>query len=198
MADLPKTAGDAGPEPGVGEVSAGRRRLLRAGASVPPVVMTVISRPVMALGCDSPSGFTSINVSHPGPGTCTGKSPTSWTSNKANWPAPYNAGPTADPTFKSIFGANVPSGTSFDPNNKLSQVMSHPTAAPWGLAQYIIAAYFNASTAAYGTSTLLSQLTVVNIWSDYSKSANGTYSPRSGASWNYLEICEYLKTTMPN
>jgi hypothetical protein len=195
MNDSPRAPGKVGEPPNTGAVrSPGRRHLLRAGIATAPVVMTVASRPVLAIGCDSPSGFTSLSQSHPGPGTCTGKGPISWTSNKANWPSPYNTGPDADPKFKVLFGNKVPSGSSFNPNDNLSIVMSHDTTAPWGLAQYIIAAYFNAWSGAYGTSTLLSTTTVINIWSDYSK--NGTYSPRAGATWAYEEIVAYLKSTM--
>jgi hypothetical protein len=195
MADAPRNPGKAGEPPSNGAVrSPGRRRLLQAGVSAAPIVMTVASRPVLAVGCDSPSGFTSLSQSHPGPGTCTGKGPISWTSHKANWPPPYNSGPDADPKFKVLFGSAVTGVPSFDPNKKLSDVMAHDTTGPWGLAQYIIAAYFNAFSGAYGTSTLLSTATVINIWSDYSKT--GTYSPRAGATWSNLEIVAYLRSTM--
>jgi len=197
MTDSPRNPGKAGEPPNTRAVpSPGRRRLLQAGIASAPVVMTVASRPVLAAGCDSPSGFTSLSQSHPGPGTCTGKGPISWTSNKDNWPPPYNSGPDADPKFSVLFGSAVTGVPSFNPDKKLSYVMAQPTTAPWGLAQYIIAAYFNALSGAYGTSTLLSTTTVINIWSDYSKSGDGTYSPRAGATWSYLEIVAYLKSTM--
>jgi hypothetical protein len=195
MADAPRNPGKAGEPPGNGAVrSPGRRRLLQAGVSAAPIVMTVASRPVLAAGCDSPSGFTSLNQSHPGPGTCTGKGPVAWkTAGKDNWPAPLNA----DPKFKDVqgFGSTAPSGSSFDPNKKLSQVLANTdNTAAWVLARYIIAAYLNALSGAYGTSTLLSTATVANIWSEYSN--NLSYSPRAGATWNYLEIVAYLKSTM--
>jgi hypothetical protein len=188
MADSPKDTGN-----GRALHSPGRRRLLQAGASAAPIVMTVASRPVLAaVQCDSPSGFTSLNVSHPGPGTCLGRSPISWTDKKDNWPVAY----TSDPRFQTLFGPSGSFGTAIAANKKLSDVMKHSSDAPWDLAKHIIAAFFNAATPALGTATLLSQATVKHMWIEYS--TNGTYSPRAGATWNYNEIIAYLKTTMPD
>ena len=90
MIDSPKMPGETGKQPDAGAVpSSGRRRLLQAGISAAPVVMTVVSRPVLAVQCDSPSGFTSLSPSHPGPGMCGGHTPSMWLGDTANWPPNY-------------------------------------------------------------------------------------------------------------
>ena len=74
MTDSPKDPGMAG-EPPKSRVlsSAGRRRLLQAGISAAPVIMTVASRPVLATtNCRTPSGFVSGNVSNSTGVTCLG------------------------------------------------------------------------------------------------------------------------------
>lgn len=185
MTDSPGNPGNAGEPPNGGAVrSPGRRRLLQAGASAAPVIMTVVSRPVLAVQCDSPSGFTSLNVSHPGPGMCSGQSP-----------ATVASGLTSGQQ-NTVFSGMFPTDNAFGSavvGKTIKQVMDHASGAPWDLAQQIVAAYFNVGAGRIPAS-LLSQNTVKAIWYDYSK--NGNFSPRTGASWTYMEIVAYLKTTI--
>src|SRR5436305_15283225 len=60
-----------------------RRRLLPGGLGVAPVLMTLVSRPVLAVTsagqCTTPSGFVSANASTAGHGViCTGHTPAFW------------------------------------------------------------------------------------------------------------------------
>jgi hypothetical protein len=195
MTDSPKMPDGTGQRPDAVVVpSSGRRRMLKAGISATPVVMTVISRPVLAVGCDSPSGFTSLSQSHPGPGTCSGHAPTYWSDQThwGEWP------PTFTPA--TLFVARFPTGgpwLSAMASDTLGYVIDStmsPSGIPYGLARLIIAAYFNAGVPILGTSTLLSQVTVQHIWLEWS--TTGSFSPRTGASWKYDEIVAYLPTTM--
>jgi hypothetical protein len=193
MTDSPKMPDGAGQRPdAVAVPSAGRRRLLQAGISAAPVVMTVASRPVLALGCDSPSGFTSLSQSHPGPGTCTGHTPIYWREHPLEWPSGFTTGtlfvskfPTGGPWLSSMASDTL--GFVIDSAQSGSNI-------PYELARLIIAAYFNAGVPILGTSTLLSQITVQHIWLEWS--TTGSFSPRTGASWKYDEIVAYLPTTM--
>jgi hypothetical protein len=187
MTDSPGNPDKAGAPRNDGTVrNAGRRHLLRAGMATAPVVMTVASRPVLALVCDSPSGFTSLNVSHPGHDVCTGIGPAGVLAEMdQNDKVKKFASifPTATDGFGSVLsGVHV----------KLEDVIGHSSEAPWGLAQEIIAAYFNVANGRIPAS-ILTHPAIMHIWHDYD--LTGGYSPRAGAQWSYNEILAYLKTT---
>src|SRR6266446_8785038 len=77
-----------------GDLKASRRRLLQGGLAAAPVLMTLVSRPVLARQCTSPSGFVSGNASTPGRGVdCTGHTPEYWANpiHFSGWPSPYKA-----------------------------------------------------------------------------------------------------------
>ena len=184
MTDSPGNSGKGAPPPGEGAVrSPGRRRLLQAGASA-PVIMTVVSRPVLAVQCDSPSGFTSLNVSHPGPATCTGASP-----------ATVLAGLTSsqiNEKFDKLFPTDSTFGSALV-GEKIGDVLAPTTTVlPWLLGQQIVTAYYNVAAGRI-PSSVLTQAQIKAIWFDYSK--NGNFSPRIGATWNYNEIVAYLQST---
>src|ERR1700674_5960571 len=63
-----------------------RRRFLQGGLAAAPVLMTLVSRPVLALQCTTPSGFISGNASTPGGQVaCTGHGPDWWLHNISAW-----------------------------------------------------------------------------------------------------------------
>ncbi|TFH07790.1 MAG: hypothetical protein E4H07_08635, partial [Nitrosomonadales bacterium] len=64
-----------------------RRRFTKSGLAASGVILTLASRPVLAnLGCKSPSGFVSGNVSAQGtPLACTGETPDYWGAHPADW-----------------------------------------------------------------------------------------------------------------
>src|SRR6266705_5594656 len=87
----PKSSSDSPPRNSVAPV-AGRRRLLRGGLAAAPVLLTLVSRPVLAQQCTTPSGYVSLNASTAGRGVaCSGHLPSYWANplNFGQWPSGY-------------------------------------------------------------------------------------------------------------
>lgn len=206
MTDSPKLPGVAGePDRVVNVRSAGRRRLLQAGISAAPVVMTIVSRPVLANNdvpqqCFSPSGFTSLNQSgQGGGGTCSGRTPGFWKQSQhfGWWPAGYY--PVAVPghpatTFCAVFpSCSVYSGKT------LLEVLSTGGGPPNDVGRHIVAALLNTLTGLVPP-IVLSVPMILEIWRQYIDTGGGTtghYSTSSGGSWYHTQIVAYLQTTMP-
>src|SRR5438552_17349326 len=91
MLDPTDTPSNAEPQPSAGgDLKASRRRLLQGGLAAAPVLMTLVSRPVLASStCTTPSGFVSINASHPGAPVCDGNGPTYWYNVQSTWPSSH-------------------------------------------------------------------------------------------------------------
>jgi len=184
MTDSPGNRDKAGTPNGGAVRSPGRRRLLQAGASAAPVIMTVVSRPVLAVHCDSPSGFTSLNVSHPGPGNCIGASPATVLGELTDTQK--------NRKFEKVFPTDNTFGSALV-GQKIQEVLAPATTVvPWGLGQQIVTAYYNVAAGRIPNS-VLTQAQVKAIWFDYSK--NGNFSPRIGATWSYNEIVAYMQST---
>src|SRR5882672_11343171 len=69
-----------------------RRRLLQGGLAAGPVLMTVLSRPVLGQVACTPSAATSINLRTSLTHNCfipSGLSPEQWKAKVPNWPSPY-------------------------------------------------------------------------------------------------------------
>jgi hypothetical protein len=183
---------------------AGRRRVLQSGLAAAPVLMTLVSRPVLGQGnCTSPSSFFSANASNAGSeATCSGHTPEYW----AN-PANFSQWPTG-------FKAQNPQGTRFGPpqgvfNNSpyngnpflldaLTGNVAPSNAMTDAVAKYVSAAVLNS---AKGLTPVLSVQQIKDIWAEYGITgygAGGYYSPTAGAKWFWNEIVAYLKTTMPS
>ena len=179
------------PSPAGGDPKASRRRLLQGGLAAAPVLMTLISRPVLAQGtglCQTPSGFVSGNASTAGRGVaCLGHSPQYWISVSA---PPHHEWPPGHPPpkqFDSVFAHN----SHCYPGQKLLDVLELQGGAPDDVARLIVAALLNA---AGGLTPVLSENAVKSIWSEYL--ATGSFSPSSGAYWSHDDIITYLLTTM--
>lgn len=84
-------------------VAPSRRRLLHGGLAAGPVLMTLVSRPVLGtVACVTPSAFVSGNASAAlGAPVCLGLSPDQWVDNP-NWPPPY----TPDTPFCDALGTS--------------------------------------------------------------------------------------------
>ena len=175
--------------------SAGRRRLLQSGLAAAPVLMTLVSRPVLAQRtgmCQSPSGFVSLNASNAGRSvSCTGHSPTYWAGGSQagnQWPFPNQSlQPRPNTPFNTVF-------TSYQPyaGKSLLDVVKFPagSAAPDSVARDIVASYLNALS---GLTPPLSAVVVKDIWAEYI--TTGFFQPSSGGRWNAAEIIDYLSTT---
>jgi hypothetical protein len=172
------------PSPSGGDLKASRRRLLQGALASAPVLMTLVSRPVLAAQCTTPSGFVSANASHPGAAICSGNGPTSWYNNQASWPSPYKP----NDNFKKYF---TPDLTLPGNNNPKLVDVVNPSQTTNPVARYIVAALLNA-----GPPSLTSVLTANDVKAMWTEFATTGFSPSSGVHWTADEIVDYLRSTM--
>lgn len=140
------------------QVSEARRRVLKGAAAV-PVLMTVVSRPVLGAQC-TPSAWVSGNLSDNGKDRiCGGRSPGYWQTNRQDRWAPTGCYPgTPLPSKKNANGttnAYQADGTKFHSvfsgsqygNKSLMQVLwLDGTEDRYQLGQHIVAALLNAAS----------------------------------------------------
>ena len=192
MTDSPRNPGNPSEPSDVGAVpNVGRRRLLQAGVSTAPVLMTVLSRPVLAQpgNCQSPSGFVSGNASNPGMETCSGRTPLYWSGLTASqWPGTY----TPTTLFTSVFAPALNGNATLT----FLQVLN-TTGGPGNfIARLCVAAVLNvAAGPTFIPPTVLTKATIVHIWHEYATTLH--YSPVPLASWSDTEIIDYLTRIMP-
>ena len=180
----PKSSSDSPPRNSVAPV-AGRRRLLRGGLAAAPVLMTLVSRPVLAQQCTTPSGFVSANASTAGRGvTCSGHTPEYWVSHTDSWPGQGSNKYKTNDKFKKYFSPDLSGSPTL--------IEALAPAFPSSVARYCVAALLN--TGPPSLTPVLSPSAVKDIWSEFATS--GSFSPSSGAHWNATEIIDYLLTTM--
>jgi hypothetical protein len=175
-----------------GDPRAGRRRLLQGALASAPVLMTLVSRPVLAQQCTTPSGFVSANASTAGRGVvCTGRTADYWKNTSAwtsSWPSPSYQPTTL---FDSVFAHN----STYYPGRTLRDVLDPQVVgagSPNDVARAIVAALLNAQA---GYTPPLSVTAVKGIWSEFI--TTGSFSPSSGVHWNANDIIAYLQTTQP-
>ena len=181
---------------------ASRRLLLRGGLGAAPILMTAISKPVMAsVSCAPASSFVSLNASRPmNSTTCGGRLPSYWKQgqNYSEWPTAYPA----NGSTKAMFDTNFGSVGGY-PNQSLAYVLSlaGTDSGRDGLARFVVAALLNAAKG-LTPSTVLSVMTAKAIWSDYV--TKGYYEPTAGIRW-YPDssvpegtggLIAWIKTTM--
>jgi hypothetical protein len=188
-------------------MSPARRRLLRGGLSVAPVVMASAPRSVMAGGvCVPASSFASVNASRPDLlFTCSGRSPGYW-KNHANWPNgyfPVDQGPNKATLFNAVFtGSTGYPAYPGKPAKTLLDVLQDGGGDRDAVARHIVAALLNAA-AGLTKDPVLSVSGVRAIWSSFDQL--GYYEPTAGIRW-YADsanvsgtggIIPWLKSTMP-
>jgi hypothetical protein len=175
-----------------------RRRLLRGGLSVAPVLMASAPRSVMAGGpgvCVPASSFASINASRPDRlFTCSGRTPGYWKQSQwfSEWPRPSCVPNGNDATkFDVVFG-----GSGGYPGKTLLNVLELPgdTVGRDALARHIVAALLNAKSLKT-PDNVLGVSVVMRVWADFVKF--GQYEPTAGIKWNSDAITTWLKSTMP-
>jgi hypothetical protein len=163
--------------------------------------MTLVSRPVLAQQCTTPSGYVSLNASTAGRGvTCMGHMP-SYLTNPANfsqWPSGFHPIDPQATLFGPPQGVFANSPYSGDPTllDVLSGAATPHNPTTDKTAMFVAAALLNAAA---GLTPVLLAPAVRDIWSEYGASGygpGGSFSPSSGAHWTPLEINEYLLTTM--
>jgi hypothetical protein len=218
MPDPTDTPSSTEPPSPAGEPRAGRRRLLQGALASAPVLMTLVSRPVLAGQCTTPSGYVSANASTAGRGvTCTGRSPEYWISVSApphhQWPPgfppnrPFNSffndppyGPFGGTPGRPAVRDDTAAGRQLHgpfggrpggPPMSLLDVLNLPVSPPINdVARMIVAALLNAQA---GYTPVLTVAVVRDMWREYSTTFK--FSPSSGASWNHDELLDYLQIT---
>jgi hypothetical protein len=178
-------------------VTNSRRRLLRVGAGSAPILLTLLSRPVLGVECGTASAVgSSLHSSHsPQISSCSGLSVSSWTS-ASTWPDPYKKrtkhginGWDATPFHCTTTGLN---GTVFSGKVMLDVMKLAEDGAAKSVGRYCAAALLNARS---NRTPVLTEATVRNIWHSY-VSAKGYYEPTAGVHWGATQIIAYIKSTM--
>jgi|SRR6185437_9078480 len=197
--DTPVESEVPGDPPSAEPQSGDRRRLLRGGLAAAPVLMTVISKPVLGQTvCLSPSMSMSMNPSGKKASfVCTGLTPEQWKARAGQWPSPY----CGTATHYALGG--VPATQYHCPTTGLGgrvygnltmlQVIDFTQGGRDmnALGRYIVAAMLNARS---GRTPVLNETGVRNMWNDLIN--RGYYEPTAGIRWTSTEIVTYLKTTM--
>ena len=182
-------------EPKAAPPARGRRRLLQGGVGAAPLLMTLVSRPVLGHGfqCTTPSGFVSMPTSgHGQPLFCDGLSPGFWKQPHKfdEWPKPFYPVKTkshAATTFSPFFSHSpYPAGTTF------LQVLETMAGPPHSVARHIVASVLNVASGRVPT-TVLSIPLIKTIWTDYR--TKGYFEPTAGVKWYHDEIQNYLAST---
>ena len=171
--------------------SASRRRLLQGALATAPVLMTLVSRPVLAKQCQTPSGYVSANASNASAVSCIGVSPDGW---KNATTRDFPPGFPRDRPFNDFF--NSPPYPPFEgpPRTTLLDVLNLPATPPiYDVARLIVAALLNVAA---GYTPVLTTQVVKHMWEEYYTTGFGYFSPSSGARWNHDELIDYLLTTM--
>ncbi|HJU23431.1 MAG TPA: hypothetical protein VJ891_13065 [Casimicrobiaceae bacterium] len=170
-----------------------RRRLLTAGASVAPVLLTLASRPVLAGQCmcaSAMAGSLNGSVMHMA-STCYGRTPTYWSSTHS-WPTPFYANGSSATDFHSTttgFATGV--NGNFGTQTMMHVINQQGTNSAYNVGAYISAAILNARM---GYTPVLTEANVRNMWNQYA--ATGQFSPSAGIYWNGNQIIQYINTTM--
>jgi hypothetical protein len=180
--------------------SSSRRKLLRGGLAVGPVVVaSAVPRSVMAGECVPASSFASINASRPAEHieySCQfGRTPGYWKQSQwfSQWPSPFLTTTLFNDVFKNSPGY---------PGKTLLQVLQLMGGGRDAVARHIVAALLNAKKG--WTPAPVAGVTIVKqVWKAYD--LNGYYNPTAGINWYHDYsvpgglggILPWLKSTMP-
>ncbi len=173
----------------------GRRRLLQGGLGAAPLLMTLVSRPVLGQGgfrCTTPSGFTSMPSSRvPETHRCDGGTPGFWKQEQhfKAWPAGYfpkSKNGNQATKFSPFFAL-----TPYPGNTTFLDVLNMGDGPPNSVARHVVAAVLNAEK---GWTTVLTVLAIKNMWYDYRRL--GYFEPTAGVRWYHDQIQNYLESTM--
>lgn len=183
-----------------------RRRLLRGGLSVAPVLMAATPRSVMAGGpgfCVPASSFASINASRPDlMSTCSGRTPGFWKQPQkfVEWPGGYI------PTGLNATLFDTKAGGAAYPGKTMVDVLSLPgnSMGRDAVARHIAAALLNAAKG-WTPSPAFGESFIKSVWAQFIATGSGYYVPTAGIKW-YADysvpagtggIIPWLKSTMP-
>lgn len=196
-----------GPAPPSGkDPQVSRRRLLQGGLAAAPVLMTLVSRPVLAQRVQTPSAFCSGNKSALGTAfASSGQPPDYWKQpyHFGSWPPPYrptggNGAGLLQAGLSTSAGAGGPQATFFDqvftphyPGKTLLDVLDLGGGPPNDVARYAVAVLLNVAS---GRTPVISVNTVKGIWGEYI--TKGYFEPIAGVYWGDALIVQYLASTL--
>lgn len=179
---------------GASPPAAGRRRLLQGGLGAAPLLMTLVSRPVLGTGkgfqCRPPSGFVSMPTSgHGQPLICRGLSPGYW-KNHDDWPHGFYPVSTKYKTATkfSPFFSNSP----YPASKTFLEVLQTGGGPPNSVARHMVASVLNVASGRV-PGTVLTIPLLKTMWIDYR--SNGYFEPTAGIKWYHDEIQSYLDST---
>jgi len=197
----PETPDTPSVSPDAGSPDQTRRKLAGLGASA---IFTLVSRPVLAVECNSPSAAASGNLSfHGTPPNCTGISPSAWVSAvdvSGDPNQPNNGFPGGNVEFNSVFangnGIVWPNGAS----GRLYEVMnstSNPDNANTNPKPNPISAEFAATLLNIRDGRIppeiLTEVKLIGMWNEWRDS--GGFTPNAGVTpWNASQIVTYLRS----
>lgn len=174
-----------------------RRRLLRAGLTAAPVIMTVASKPVLGgTLCTSASAMGSAaSGAARTASVCSGLTPNQWKARALQWPTPFCATNQAL-TDRQATLYHCPttgfSGHVYGDHTMLEVLdINEGGSGTTSLGRYMVAALLNACA---GRTPVLTESGVRDMWNDVVN--RGYYEPTAGIQWGAPEIIAYLKTTM--
>jgi len=180
-----------------------RRRVIQGGLAAAPLLMTLLSRPVLgAVPCTTCSGFVSLPTSTPrAPILCSGHTPEYWADplNFGSWAAtPYfpDTSTGTPPHTPTLFNFVFPSPQIYPSTTTLVDVLGAPVGPNDLVARYIVAALLNDAA---GLAPPLPSNVVQGIWREYATSgggASGFFEPTAGVQWFQADIVRYLQSTM--
>ena len=180
-----------------------RRRFVQGGVGATPVLMTLVSQPVLGgAQCYSPSGHVSMNTSRNAKfGICSGRTPGYWKSKNSMGGTPSQGNPKWPIPITTLFSAYfnpVP-----PPQNAatftLLQAVELQAGPPNDVIRHIAASLLNV-LAGLVPANVLTVLVLQQIWQQYMATGGGLagyYVPTAGVKWYHDEITAYLLSTMP-
>lgn len=190
---------------------AGRRRLLKLGAGVAPVLMAIGSRSAFACHSTTPSAFGSVCTSRPElVHSSNGCDPHYWKNNPKKWPYPYLCRDEGDDDDrdddddddddrdggkkknkkddkkgnhgqKATTFNSVFGSSPFHDSVTLLQVLQSSGSGSAGVARCCVAALFNARTGRTPETILSADDVIHRIWHEYM--AKGYFEPVAGVRW---------------
>ena len=175
----------------------GRRRLVQGGIGAAPLLMTLVSRPVLgSVECVSCSGYHSAATSGRKISYCTGQDPAWWadSANYSQWPGSIlpqdltglNVQTKPATKFSECFACNGYVASGLAGMTYLQVLMQPVTGAP----SHFAAALLNVRT---GRVPPLNETSLKTMWDEFS--TTGKYCPTAGTVWTELDIIEYFKST---
>ena len=177
------------------QLDRGRRRLVQGGIGAAPLLMTLVSRPVLgSVECSTCSGYQSLTRSGTKVSYCTGQTPAWWadSANYPQWPGTIlpqdltglNLETKPATKFSECFACNG-LVTSLAEKTYL-EVLQQSGGAP----SHFAAALLNVRT---GRVPPLNESSLKTMWYEYS--TTGQYCPTAGTVWTELDIIKYFEST---